>query len=262
MFNYIKRELQSVFKRKKTLIIAIVIVVVCLLANLAVKAFTLVYGDDRDGVLGSNVLAFAAWVFWIPYYACIAFADTAFGSYPNPFIKDNVTKNMSRGKIYFGKLITACVLSLAYMILAFASLMATTRIFHSDIEAYNVSLFVENMLIATPLWIAGIAMGIMYLFMFEDKKKAYIAYFITTILIPRIIMLLSIDQIALKPFMAVKKILITQSFGVIPSPANPARNVTFIVAEGFIYAIIATIIGLICYNKKNFDSNKSASSEE
>ena len=262
MLNYLKRELSSVFKRKKTLIIAIVIVIVCLLANLAVEAFTLVYGDDRDGVLGSNVLAFASWVFWIPYYACIVFADTAFGSYPNPHIKDNITKNMGRVKIYLGKLFTAFGFALFCMIIAFISLMVTTRIFHADIEAYNVSLFIENMFIATPLWLAGVSIGIMYLFIFEDKKKAYIGYFITTVLVPRVIMLLSIDQIALKPCMFIKKILMTQSFGVIPSPANPARNVPFIVAEGLVYAVIATVIGMITYKNKNFDSNKITSPEE
>lgn len=251
MFNYIKNEMQSVFKRKLTLTTAIVIVVICLIANLAVMAFTLIYGSDRDGVLGSNVLAFATWCFCIPYYACIVFADIVFGpKYPNPYIKDKITKNLSRTQIYLGKFISALILALIFMVEAFICLLITTRIFHSDIQAYDISLFVSNMLISIPLWLAGIAIADLCLFSYTDKKKAYITYFIVTLIIPRFIMLLAAEPISFAPFIAIRTILMTQSFGHIPYPADPARNVPFIIAEGFIYMIIATVAGIVIFNKK------------
>lgn len=253
MFKYIKNELQKVSKRKATWITAIVIVVVCLLANLAVMAFTLIYGSDRDGVLGSNVLAFASWVFVIPYYACVFFADLVFGpSYPNPLIKDKFTKNLSRTKIFLGSLVSAFVLSLCFMVVAFVCLLLTTRLFHSDITTYDIQLFVENMLVATPLWMAGVAIGMCVLFIFEDKKWAYITYFIITLLIPRFIMFFAAEPFSFGPAILVRKGLMTQSFGHIPYPADPNRDVPFIVAEGLIYCVIATIIGIIVYNKKDF----------
>lgn len=252
MIKYILRELKAASKRKLARIFLICLVAICLVANLAVMAFTLIYGSDIDGVLGSNVLAFATWCFPIPYLATIFIADIVFGpSYPNPYIKDNVTNRMSRTQIYLGKLISALVFSLAYMIIAFLVLLLTTRIFHSDIVAYDVKLFLENMLVAVPLWIAGISFAVMFLFMFESKKKAYIAFYILTLLIPRFIMLFAAEPFSLSPFIAVRKILISQSFGHIPYIADPERSVPFIVCEGIIYAVISCIVGVISYNRKD-----------
>lgn len=256
MINYIKRELQTVFKKKSTLITAVSIVIICLIANLAVMAFTLIYGSDRDGVLGSNVLAFATWCFCIPYYACILFADLIFGNeYPNPYIKDKITKDLSRTKIYFGKLLSAMMLALVFMVEAFICLLITTRIFHSDIQAYDITLFVTNMLISIPLWLAGIAIADLCLFAHQQKKFAYISYLVITLVIPRIIMYLAAEPISFGPFIGIRTILITQSFGHIPYPADPARNVPFIIAEGIVYMILATIAGLVIFNKKQIKNN-------
>lgn len=256
MFRYIKRELQRVFKEKRTLVTAIIIVALCLLANCAVMAFTLIYGSDRDGVMGSNVLIFATWVFVIPYYACIFFSDQAFDSYPNPYIKDNITKNMSRTAIYFGKLLSGMVLAMFYMIIAFICLIVTTRIFHSDISAYDIESFSKNMLLAIPLWIAGVSFGMMFLFLIEKKRNAFIAYFILTLLIPRTIMFFAAEPFSVGPLLFVRKFLINQSFSHIPYPADPNRNVPFIICEGVIYAIIACVIGAIAFNKKEIGAKK------
>lgn len=256
MFKYIKRELQRIFKEKRTLVTSIIIVALCLLANFAVLAFTLIYGSDRDGVMGSNVLIFATWVFVIPYYACIFFSDQAFNSYPNPHIKDNITNSMSRITIYLGKLFTGMILAMFYMIIAFICLIVTTRLFHSDISAYDIESFAKNMLVAIPLWIAGVSFGMMFLFIFEKKRNAFIVYFILTLLIPRTIMFFAAEPFSVGPLILVRKYLINQSFTHIPYPADPDRSVPFIVCEGVIYAVIACIIGIVAYSKKDFGVKK------
>lgn len=257
MINYIKRELQTVFSKKRTLVTAIVIVALCVLANLSVMAFTLIYGSDRDGVMGSNVLAFATWVFEIPFCACIIFADHIFGTYPNPHIKDKITKDMKRVHIYLGKLFSALILSLCYMLLAFVCMIVITRIFHSDVSSYDIETFAQNTLIAAPLWIAGVSMAMMFLFLFEDKRRAYIVFFAVALIIPRLIMFFAAEPFSIAPLLAVRRILINQSFGHIPYPADPNRNVPFIVCEGFVYAILSTIIGIIAFNKKQLLSDKT-----
>ena len=78
MLKYIVREVKQAAKRKMALVILICIIAVCAVANLAVMAFTLIYGSNIDGVLGSNVLAFATWCFPIPYLATIFIADLVF----------------------------------------------------------------------------------------------------------------------------------------------------------------------------------------
>lgn len=250
MVKYILRELKTAFKTKAARILAICLVAICLVANLAVMAFTLVYGSDIDGVLGSNVLAFASWCFPIPYLATIFFSDMVFGTYQDPRIKDSITKNMSRTAIYIGKFVAALIVALVYMVCAFVVLLITTRIFHSDITSYDVSLFVENMLVSVPLWIAGVSFGMMFLFSFKSKKKAYIGFYILTLIIPRFIMFFAAEPFSLTPFLLIRKILISQSFGHIPYIADPQRNVTFIVCQGIVYTIISCVVGIIVYNKK------------
>jgi len=96
----------------------------------------------------------------------------------------------------------------------------------------------------------------MFLFIFEEKKKAYIAFYILTLIIPRFFMLFAAEPFSWPPFIAVRKILISQIFGHIPYIADPERSVPFIVCEGFIYAIISCIVGIIVYNKKEFSKSK------
>ena len=254
MFKYIIRELKTASKKKMAFIMLLSIIGICLLANCAVMAFTLVYGSEIDGVLGSNVLSFATWCFPIPYLATIFFADLVFGStYPNPHIKDNVTKDLSRVEIYIGKLIAALISAFVYMVVAFVTLIIITRIFHSDITSYDISTFVENMITAVPLWIAGISIGMMCLFTFENKKKAYIVFFVITLIIPRFIMYFAAEPFSLAPFIAVRKLLMSQSFGHIPYAADPDRSVPVIVAQGVIYTLISCVVGIIGYRRKEVD---------
>ena len=250
MIKYIFRELKTAYRTKMAAILAISVVAICLVANLAVMAFTLIYGSNIDGVLGSNVLAFATWCFPIPYLVTILFADLVFGNYPDPHIKDGVTKNMSRTSVYLSEFLSGVLVLLTYMILAFVVLLVTTRIFHSDITSYDVSLFIQNMLVSIPLWIAGISFGFMFLFIFESRKKVYIGFFALTLIIPRFIMFFAAEPFSLKPFILVRKILISQSFGHIPYIADPERNVPFIIAQGIVYTVISSVIGIVAYNKK------------
>ena len=251
MVKYIFREVKKAFKTKMAAILAICVVGICLIANLAVMAFTLIYGSNIDGVLGSNVLAFATWCFPIPYIATIFFADLVYGTYPDPHIKDSVTRNMSRTSVYLSEVFSGLIVSLVYMVIAFVVLLITTRIFHSDITAYDISLFVQNMLISVPLWIAGVSFGFMFLFIFESKKKAYICFFALTLVIPRIIMFFAAEPFEIPVFVMVRKILISQSFGHIPYIADPQRNVPYIICQGIIYTVISCIIGIISYYKKD-----------
>lgn len=250
MIRYIFRELKTAYKTKMAKILALSVLAICLLANLAVMAFTLIYGSNIDGVLGSNVLAFATWCFPIPYLATILFADLVFGTYPDPHIKDSITKNMSRTAVYLSEFLSGLIVALSYMILAFVVLLITTRIFHSDITSYDISLFLENMLVAVPLWIAGVSFGFMFLFIFESKKRAYICFFILTLVVPRFIMFFAAEPFSLNFFIVVRKILISQSFGHIPYIADPERNVVFIIGQGIVYTIISCIVGIVTYIKK------------
>lgn len=253
MFHYIARDLKEAFHRKTTYAYIIGIFAICLIANIAVVAFRMIYGTN-EGTYAYNIIEYATWCFVIPYYSCIFIADIGFGkTYPNPQIKDKVTKNMSRSAIYISKLITEIILAMFFLVVAFGVLVGTTTLFQfkdGTISIYSIKDFVSKMVIALPLWVAGVAFGNMYLFIFENKKKAFIGFFLTTLIIPRIIMFLAAEPLSIPAFRFIRTYLISQNFSLLPYPADPARNVPLTVISGIIYAVVASIIGIVSYKKK------------
>lgn len=253
MFQYMARDLKSALQRKHTYIYVIGIFAIVLIANIAVVAFRMIYGTN-EGTYAYNIIEYATWCFIIPYYSCICISDLGFGkNYPNPQIKDKVTKNMSRTAIYLAKLLTEIILAVMFLVIAFIFLVAITTLFQfrdGTISIYSIKDFLSKMVIAIPLWFAGIAFGNMFLFIFEDKKKAYIGFFILTLIIPRIIMLFAAEPLSIPFFKAIRTYLISQNFSLLPYPADPARNVPLTVISGLLYAVIASIIGIVFYKKK------------
>lgn len=256
MGSYIAREWKRALKRRYTYAYVLGIFALCLLANIAVMAFRTIYGTN-EGTYAYNLIEYATWCFVLPYYSCIFIADMGFGkTYPNPYIKDNLTKNLNRTQIYFSKLIAEILLAMIFLVIAFVLLVSITTVFQfrdGTISAYTIRDFAEKMVYATPLWIAGISFGNMFLFVFEDKKKAYIGYFILTFGLERMIMQLAAEPLELGPFKWIRTYLVTQNFSLLPYPADPARSIPLTIALGFIYASIACIIGIICYKKKKVD---------
>ncbi len=253
MFQYIARDFKTALHRRYTYAYVIGIFALCLIANIAVVAFRMVYGTN-EGTYAYNILNYTTWCFVVPYYSCMFIADMGFGKvYPNPQIKDKITKNMSRTAIYFSKLITELLLGLLFLVIAFVLLIGITAVFHfadGTVRLYDVKDFVGKMLIAIPLWGAGVSFGNMFLFLFEDKKKAYAGYYVLTLLVPRLIMALAAEPVSLGPFRFLRRYLISQGFGLLPYPADPERNVALIVTVAIIYGLIACVVGAAYYHKK------------
>ena len=96
MFRYIARDFKNALHRRYTYAYVIGIFALCLIANISVVAFRMVYGTN-EGTYAYNILNYTTWCFVVPYYSCMFIADMGFGKvYPNPQIKDKITKDMSR----------------------------------------------------------------------------------------------------------------------------------------------------------------------
>lgn len=255
MVNYIIRQFGAAMRRKYTYAYVIGILALCVVANAAVVGFRMIYGTN-EGTYAYNLMVYATWCFVIPYYSCIFIADMIFGKeYPNPMIKDKDTKDLTRTQIYLSKFIASALLSIVFMVIAFVFLLLTTSLFQINegmVKGYQITDFLGKMLLAVPLWIAGIAFGNMFLFIFENKKKAFIGFFVLVLIIPRAIMIFAAEPFKWAFFRLLRTYTITQNFSLIPYPADPARNVTLTIVLGFVYAIIATVTGIVAYNKKKF----------
>lgn len=255
MGKYIFHELKCALKRRYTFIYIIGIFALCLIANAAVVGFRSIYGTN-EGTFAYNLLVYATWCFIIPYYSCIFIADAIFGKeYPNPMIRDKDTNGLSRTQLYLSQLFASVLLAVIFVLVAFVFLIATTALFQINdgpISSYEITDFLQKMAIAIPLWIAGISMGEMFLFMNEKKKWAYVGYFVVTLIIPRTIMIFAAEPFKWAIFRFLRAYTITQNFSLIPYPADPSRNVPLTIALGVIVTVISTVIGCVYYNKKKF----------
>ncbi len=210
------------------------------------SCFRSIYGMN-DGAFAYNLIIFAEGVFCIPYYSCIFLSDIVFGpEYPDPHIKDRTTRTLHRWQLYVGKFIATILLAAVIFVIAFALLIGTTTLFglhDGTIDKWTILDFLDKASVALPLWMAGIAIGQMYLYLFKNKKNAFIAFFVTVLLIPRLIMLLATEAINLAPFVMLSKILITPQFQALQFMFTMDRTKCWIL--GIVYSLIASTIGII-----------------
>lgn len=254
MIAYILTQFDKALRRKSAYVYFIGIFVLCIIANIAVVAFRTVYGTN-EGTYAYNIMEYAAWSFIVAYLSCILIANIVFGrKYPGKKKKDKKAKDLSPAKIYLGKLISAVMVAFVFLVITFVVLVATTALFHiSDdrtLDSEAIRVFCKKLFLAMPLFLAGISMGMMFLFCFEDKKKAFVGFYIVTLAIPRLIILLAGSTFGIGFFKLLRKYTISQCFTLIPYPSSPDRNIPLMIALGFIYSVLSTVIGIIVYNKK------------
>lgn len=239
--------------QKYTYMYFVGIILLIVIANTAVVAFRLLYGAN-EGTYAYNLLEYATWCFFIPYYTCIFIADIGLGKdYIVGSKKDGSKGKTSATKEYLSKLFVSFLLGLLFLIVAAVALIIITSIFQAKdggLKWYSVKDFLNKTLLALPLWYAGVSFGVMFLFICAKKKWAFIGYFIMTILIPRVVMIFAAEPFKVKVLRTIRTYTITQNFSLIPYPADPARNVTLTIVIGLLYGTIATIIGIVYYNRK------------
>jgi len=252
MIRYVARETGRAIKRKYTLVYIIGFLVLCLIANIAMTCFRAVYGMN-DGAFAYNLIIFAEGVFCIPYYSCVFLSDIVFGTeYPDPHIKDRTTVKLHRWELYIGKLIATVLLAMVMFIIAFALLIGTTVLFgiqDGTIDKWTILDFIDKASVALPLWIAGISIGQMFLFVHKsNKRNAFVGYYVLVLLIPRVIMLLASESIGLRPFVWLSGIIITPQFQALQFMFTMDRGKCWIL--GGIYTLISSLIGLAAYYRR------------
>ena len=250
MLTNIWKDFKKSLGQKYTYMYFIGIILLIVIANTAVVGFRLFYGAN-EGTYAYNLLEYATWCFFIPYYTCIFIADIGLGKNYQELKNNN--DGTTRTRNYLTKLIVSFLLGLLFLIVAALMLIGITSIFQAGdggLRWYSVKDFLNKMCIALPLWYAGVSFGVMFLFICSKKKWAFIGYAITTIIIPRIIMIFAAEPFKVGILRTIRTYTITQNFSLIPYPADPARNVTLTIVVGLLYGTIATIIGIIIYNRK------------
>lgn len=252
MVKYFLRDVRTAVKEKYSLYYIIGMLVLCVLANLSMICFRKFYGLN-DGSFGENLIIFAEGAFIIPYYSTIVIAHIIFGrDYPDPHIKDSTTIKMHRWQLYIGKLLGEICLAAIFFVAAVVLFFGVTIIFQigaGTIDWWTLGDFMYKAFVALPLWIAGLSIGNMCLFLLEKKKNAYITFFVIVLVIPRLIMLLASDVVRLGfcKFIA-ENLLITPQFTALQFffTMDPIKCLIL----GIVYTVISCAIGIAAFYKR------------
>ena len=206
----------------------------------------------NDGSFSGNLIIFAEGAFVIPYYSCIFLADIVFGAeYPNPHIRDGYTRPLRRWQLYLGKVLGSLIVGLVMFAAAFVLLILTTLLFgmgDGSIDTFTVTDFLLKAAVALPLWIAGISIGYAFLYGMANKKRAFAGFYLTVLVIPRLVILLASEKIHIPPFTGLVNILITPQFQALQFYFT--MDIKKCVILGLVYSVIATAVGMTCFYRR------------
>ncbi|MBO6111547.1 MAG: hypothetical protein J6P45_00665 [Lachnospiraceae bacterium] len=254
MIRYIQNELKQSLRRREAVFYLIGIIAACVLANLSIIAFRdMLYGTN-DGTYAYNIIMFAGGFFWVPYYTMIFIADIVFGkTYPDPYLRNRANMGLRRYQMYFGKLITCYIVLLLYVAAAFVLFLGISFLFQmsaGEMEASVIRDFALDLVYAFPLFMTGITIANMFLFMFYDKRVAYAAYFGLVIVLERLIMIFGAEPFSIGGFKWIKDtLLITPQFTTLQFFAT--RNMPKILVTSIVYIAVSAVTGCICFLKKD-----------
>lgn len=254
MISYIKSEVKNALKSRYSRIYLIGIAAVCILANLSMVAFRdIIYGTN-DGTQAYNLIMFAGSFFWIPYYTMIFIADMVFGkTYPDPYLRNRSNIGLKRYQQYFGKLIAGFLMLLIFVAVAFVLFIGISFFFQISAGAMSaavISDFALTLLLSIPLFTTGLIFAFVFLFMFENKKIAFAAFFILVAGIERLIMILGSEHMGLGVFAWIREnMLITPQFTTLQFYAT--RDVPKVFITSIVYIAVGSALGCICFLKND-----------
>ncbi len=172
MLNYISGELYKTFRRKYTKISLAVIALLCIAGNALIR-MTL-------SIAGKMNFAYPFYLGIMLMPMCFAIltlvVDAVFSDeYKYGTLKNPISFGISRGEMYFGKLIVEIVLMLVAIALVLVVYTASALVFsqlgaHDAIEWQAVSLFLQKTALSLPLWLG--MLGILNMLVFAFRSNA------------------------------------------------------------------------------------------
>lgn len=172
MLNYISGELYKTFRRKYTKISLAVIALLCVAGNALIRMTFSIVGKMN------SAYPFYLGIMLMPM--CFAIltlvVDAVFSDeYKYGTLKNPISFGISRGKMYFGKLIVEIVLMLVIVAWILVVYTASALVFsqlgaHDPIEWQAVSLFLQKAALSRPLWLG--MLGILNMLVFAFRSNA------------------------------------------------------------------------------------------
>ena len=176
MLNYISGELYKTFHRRYTKIFLLVTVLLCMLGNALLRLLF-----SMAGTL-NTAYSFYFGIMLMPM--CFALltiiVDAVFSDeYKHGTLKNAVSFGVSRGEIYFGKLIVEIVLMLITILVVVVAWSAGAVLFtqlgpHTAVQWEEIRLFLEKTALSVPLWLG--MLGVLNLLVFAFRSNTLFGF--------------------------------------------------------------------------------------
>lgn len=176
MFNYVSGELYKTFRRSYTKIFLLVIALLCIAGNALVHTVFSVAGKVDTAFpfyLGITLMPMC-------FAVLTLVVDTVFSDeYKYGTLKNPISYGISRGELYFGKLIVEIVLMVVAIAVILVVYSASALLFsqigaQGAIEWHAVRLFLEKTALSIPLWLG--MLGILNLLAFLLRNNTLFGF--------------------------------------------------------------------------------------
>ena len=168
MLNYISSELYKTFRRKYTKISLAVIALLCICGNALVRmTFSIAGRMDSSYPFYLGVMLMPMCFAILTLVVDAVFSD----EYKYGTLKNPISFGISRGEMYFGKLIVEIVIVACILVVYTASALVFSQLgAHDPIEWQAVSLFLQKTALSLPLWLG--MLGILNMLVFAFRSNA------------------------------------------------------------------------------------------
>ncbi len=250
MLNYIKSELYLHFNRKG------IYTLIASVGALCIGIFILIalYATDSIDFGLANLTGMGVQMLMVSiYFVLIIMSMTCSEEHKFLTFKNTIASGMSREKLYISKIISTIIVSSIVAIAILTIYLVGGALILGLGEGFTYSMlseFLRRFLLAVPLWMGAIGIGIFLSFVLKNENAFSITYIMIFIITGKIIDLLSYlvwDKIAY-----LRNILLTTQFELLANPELTSMEMTKIAGIGIMYLIVFSILGIIYTRKIDF----------
>ena len=248
MRNYLSAECFKVFHRSYVYLTLLF----CLLGEgLLLLGYWLTWSWGNGTVTFANTASMVAPLLSVGMYATIITGDIVFSDqYKNNTLKNEVSYGVNRAVIYLGKLATSLLVAVvaAAIMLAFY-LGACWLLFPHGIEDQPTLALIGYCLSgALPLWIGSQAVVMLCYFLVRNSTAAA---FLTIGILAVVPSVLQVLGLLIHPaFELVRKLFPGVILEALPNQAFDWSFVGICWADGLLWALLATVLGVALFHKK------------
>ena len=203
-----------------------------------------------NDVLGVLPMTLSMGLYLVPAVVDIVFSD----QYKQNTLKNEVSYGLFRGRIYLGKLLAACMTAVALctLVLAFYVALATVMfpVREPALAAEQFSQFGASLAAALPVWLGGLGLIHMLLFMSKGSTSATVIY-IVILSGGNILDLMQMFLPRLAPVLSTVKywLVATPMDGVL----RGVGDLSYAWMVGMLWLVVSTLIGLIYFCKREIN---------